>query len=134
MFPIYSLHQARRPCVKGDLITFGKTFSHIRSRYERLADNLDVIIHANCIEEDDDLKYPLPKVGPIVESVVKATNVGNNEAGKLITQSICQQIIYRLAGRVGLNIAAKNAYESSENKSSIIAKIIFNEFKNRLRV
>ena len=66
MFPIYSLHQARRPCVKGDLITFGKTFSHIRSRQERLADNLDVIIHANCIEEDDDLKYPLPKVGPLL--------------------------------------------------------------------
>lgn len=66
--------------------------------------------------------------------MVKATNVGNNEAGKVITQSICQQIIYRLAGRVGLNIAAKNAYESSENKSSIIVKIIFTEFKNRLRV
>ena len=108
-------HQARRPCVKGDLITFGKKFSHIRSRQERLADNLDVIIHANCIEEDDDLKYPLPKVGPIVESVVKATNVGNNEAGKLITQSISQQIIFSLEGSVGLDIATKYAYENARN-------------------
>ncbi len=90
------------------------------------------------ILSNHDLKYPLPKVGPIigaiVERMVKATNVGNNEAGKVITQSICQQIIYRLAGSLGLNIAAKNAYENSENKSSIIAKIIFNEFKNRLMV
>ena len=115
MFPIYSLHQARRPCVKGDLITFGKTFSHIRSRQERLADNLDVIIHANCIEEDDDPKYLFPYMGPIVESMVKPTNGGNNEAGKLITQSISQQIIFSLAGSIGLDIATKYAYENARN-------------------
>lgn len=86
------------------------------------------------ILSNDDLKYPISTVGLIVESMVKAKNVGNNEAGKVITQSICQQIIYRLAGSLGLNIAAKNAYESSENKSSIISKLLFKDLQNRLRV
>jgi len=47
--------------------------------------------------------------------MVKATNVGNREAGKVIIQSICQQIIFNLAGSVGLDIATKYAYEKARN-------------------
>lgn len=64
---------------------------------------------------NDDPKYLIPQVGPIVESVVKATNGGDTQAGKLITQSISQQIIYSLAGSVGLDIAAKYTYENARN-------------------
>lgn len=64
---------------------------------------------------NDDPKYLIPQIGPIVDSVVKATNGGDTQAGKLITQSISQQIIYSLAGSVGLDIAAKYAYENARN-------------------
>ena len=71
------------------------------------------------ILSNDDAKYPISKVGliigAIVESMVKATNGGDSQAGKLITQSISQQIIFSLAGSVGLDIATKYAYENARN-------------------
>lgn len=37
--------------IKGDLITAGKTFSHIRAGQEPLANHLDVIIHAKLYDQ-----------------------------------------------------------------------------------